>query len=107
MSVLPIAVAWIPIAIIILLLIYIASLLKKLVDAGSHSGGTSMTPAGSAAVNGALQLIATIRARENPRPTADECKRLKAMLQTMLDEDVSQLSVTPIKTSIELLCPDE
>ena len=106
MSILPIAVAWVPIIIIIILLGYIASLLKKLVDAGSHSGGTPMTPEGSAAVNEALQLIAAIRSRENPRPTPAECERLKAMLQTMLDEDVSLLSVTPIKTSIELLCPD-
>ena len=106
MSALPIAAAWIPIAIIILLLAYIASLLKRLVDAGSHSGGTPMTPAGSAAVNGALQLIAEIRGRENPRPTEAECKRLKDLLQTMIDEDVSQMSITPIKTSIELLCPD-
>jgi len=101
-----IAVAWIPIIIIIILLGYIASLLKKLVDAGSHSGGTPISKEGRQAANGALLLIESIRARENHRPTPAECVQLKAMVQVMLNEDVSLLTITPIKIAIEGLCPD-
>ena len=102
----PIAAAvWIPIAIIIALLLYIISLLRRLVQSFSHSGGTPATPEGRKAAREALDLIEEIRKRENPRPGEAECERLKQYLETMIEGNVSQLTVTAIKNAVELLCP--
>lgn len=92
------------ILLIIALLIKIVRDLRRLIAAGSHSGGAAPTNAGVAAMQGALTLLQTL-ANENRNPTAEECQQLRDLYAEAQAGHVSALSLEPLRNAIERLCP--
>jgi len=91
-------------ALIIALLAKIIADLRRLIEAGAHDGPTATQLAGMQALQDALQLVQSL-SDEQRRPTAAECQRLKELLETAQDADLSALSLNPLLEALERLCP--
>ncbi|MEZ5004277.1 MAG: hypothetical protein R2730_14700 [Chitinophagales bacterium] len=92
------------IGIIIILLLKIIRDLKRLHDAGAYDGPSAATLQAIASFQAALAIVQRIR-DEDRSPTEAECLQLKQLWEEAQAGDLSALSLRPLKTAIEELCP--